>query len=295
MSRGGRLPLHKLVSRLSVPFFENEKVALYQWVNFAELDTLPCSSEGITIGVVCGGTMRISINGKGYKLQTNSMFVIYSTTNISAMKCSKACCGYMVQFKRRYLSEISVDANDYFAADMVARTNPVYKLPDESALHLHQIAIKLAIISNDYQIAFREGLVNSLAGAFFYMTLAEISACGKLSEADKDRVSGSDGIMSRFADLLRDHHAVERGVGFYAEKLGITPKYLSIVCRKKVGKTASRVIDEVVIHNAKMLLKQPGVSVHEVSVKLNFPSQSFFGKYFKQRVGISPSRYKGQA
>jgi AraC-like DNA-binding protein len=42
-----------------------------------------------------------------------------------------------------------------------------------------------------------------------------------------------------------------------------------------------------------MLLKQHGVSVQDVAKMLNFTSQSFFGKYFKQRVGVSPSRYKG--
>ena len=48
----------------------------------------------------------------------------------------------------------------------------------------------------------------------------------------------------------------------------------------------------MVIHRAKDLLRQSGLSIQEVADRLNFVSQSFFGKYFKQRVGISPSRYK---
>ena len=67
-----------------------------------------------------------------------------------------------------------------------------------------------------------------------------------------------------------------------------------MVCRKCRGVTASQISDDIVIHNAMRLLRQPNVSMQQVANQLNFPSQSFFGKYFKQRVGISPSRYKGQ-
>jgi AraC-like DNA-binding protein len=55
---------------------------------------------------------------------------------------------------------------------------------------------------------------------------------------------------------------------------------------------ASKIIDEAVIRKAKELLKQSELSILDVSQRLNFVSQSFFGKYFKQRVGISPSRYR---
>ena len=53
-----------------------------------------------------------------------------------------------------------------------------------------------------------------------------------------------------------------------------------------------KLIDEAVVYEAKRLLKYSGLSIQEISNKLNFASQSFFGKYFKQRVGVSPSRYK---
>ncbi|MBR7097275.1 MAG: AraC family transcriptional regulator, partial [Alistipes sp.] len=81
-------------------------------------------------------------------------------------------------------------------------------------------------------------------------------------------------------------------VEYYARQLDITPKYLSLICKARTGKNASKVIDEAIVRKAKALLKQSGLSILEVSQRLNFVSQSFFGKYFKQRVGISPSRYK---
>ena len=81
-------------------------------------------------------------------------------------------------------------------------------------------------------------------------------------------------------------------MGFYARQLNITPKYLSSVVKEVSGKTAARWIDESVILEAKTLLKYSGMSIQEIAYSLNFSTQSFFGKYFKQHTGTSPSRYK---
>ena len=69
-------------------------------------------------------------------------------------------------------------------------------------------------------------------------------------------------------------------------------KYLSSVVKEVSGKTAARWIDESVILEAKALLKYSGMSIQEIAYHLNFSTQSFFGKYFKQHTGTSPSRYK---
>ena len=79
---------------------------------------------------------------------------------------------------------------------------------------------------------------------------------------------------------------------YYARRLDITPKYLSLITKSRTGMNASKIIDEAIVRKAKELLKLPDISILEVSERLNFVSQSFFGKYFKQRVGISPSRYR---
>lgn len=111
---------------------------------------------------------------------------------------------------------------------------------------------------------------------------------------DRAFESRGDELMRKFIAELSVSCERERSVEYYAKQLGITPKYLSLICKKKVGKNASKVIDGAVVNKAKELLTQSGLSIQEVSERLNFVSQSFFGKYFKQRTGISTSRYKVQ-
>ncbi len=102
----------------------------------------------------------------------------------------------------------------------------------------------------------------------------------------------SEVLFEEFMALLQQHNKRERNVGFYAERMDITPKYLSTVVKEVSGKTAARWIDDSVILEAKTLLKYSGLSIREIAAQLNFSTQSFFGKYFKQHTGTSPSLYK---
>ena len=81
-------------------------------------------------------------------------------------------------------------------------------------------------------------------------------------------------------------------MAFYAELQHITPRYFSSIIKEKSGQTASRWIVQLVIAEAKRYLESTDLSIKEVAAMLNFPNQSFFGKYFKQHVGMSPNDYR---
>jgi AraC-like DNA-binding protein len=77
-----------------------------------------------------------------------------------------------------------------------------------------------------------------------------------------------------------------------SDKLCVTAKHLSKVVRQTSGKSANDLIDEYVALEAKALLKSTNMTVEQIADELNFPSQSFFGKYFKRVTGSSPSEYR---
>ncbi|MCH5334533.1 MAG: AraC family transcriptional regulator [Alistipes sp.] len=104
--------------------------------------------------------------------------------------------------------------------------------------------------------------------------------------------SRNEEYFRRFTQCLYENYKSERSVGFYASQLHITPKYLTTVVKNVSGRSAMEWIDEYVILEAKNLLKYSSMSIQEVAYALNFPNQSFFGKYFKHRTSMSPSAYK---
>ena len=132
-------------------------------------------------------------------------------------------------------------------------------------------------------------------------SLMYASAAVKVREA-KDRdtavieriVSAPDyaGALKAFGELVLRHYAHERSVSFYAEKLGITPAHLSTTVRQATGKTCGEVISSMIIMEAKTRLRETDLSIQEIAYSLNFPSLSFFGKYFKRHVGVGPLEYR---
>lgn len=125
-----------------------------------------------------------------------------------------------------------------------------------------------------------------------------ISILAYYSRAYKDKVmikqtqSSGEKLFGRFIDDVRVHCVEERQLSFYANKLCVTPKYLSRVIIQQSGRRPFEWIRDYVILEAKAMLASGQYTVQQVGVLLNFPNPSFFGKYFKLSVGCSPRQYQ---
>jgi len=84
----------------------------------------------------------------------------------------------------------------------------------------------------------------------------------------------------------------EREVDFYAGKLFITPKYLTEVCKKNSGKTALEWIQNYTTQRLIILLENKSLSFTQIADTLHFSSQSFFSRYVRKVLGVSPSEYR---
>ena len=90
-------------------------------------------------------------------------------------------------------------------------------------------------------------------------------------------------------ELLSKSKVKVRSVSFYADKLFITTKYLSVICKQVCGKTAFDIINEFIIEDITELLKYSEKSIKEIANYLEFPNLSYFGKYVKAHTGMSPT------
>lgn len=99
-------------------------------------------------------------------------------------------------------------------------------------------------------------------------------------------------LVRDFLKQVQLFHKKERRIDFYADKLQLSSKYLSQVIKNYSGKSAADWIDEYVVLEAKALLKSTNMTIQQISDELNFPSQSFFGKFFKRISGVSPKTYR---
>lgn len=135
-------------------------------------------------------------------------------------------------------------------------------------------------------------MIRSLVLAMIY-DIMSIEAKGTNTEdvEDSRKLPRRAAYVHRFMLLVQEYHNQERSVAFYADKLYISPKYLSLIVKEATGRSAVQWIDDMVILEAKNLLRFSGKNIQQVAYALNFANQSAFGKYFKHITGKSPSQY----
>ena len=137
-----------------------------------------------------------------------------------------------------------------------------------------------------YSPEILRSMIRTLAYKVCRVIDRHISAAAVLPASARSR---NEEYFNQFMKELARHYMQHRSVGFYAAQLHLTPKYLTTIIRKTTGRTASDWIDDYVVLEAKNLLKYSTMSIQEVAYYLSFPNQSFFGKYFKEHTGLTPT------
>ena len=179
------------------------------------------------------------------------------------------------------------------------RENPSFSLTEEQYNYLEPLIKALQqrmLIAKEQNISIQRlrltsELIKSWGQTLCYEVLNiyfSYQPSQLLSQNKKDK------IFQNFVITLFRYYQQERDVTFYASKQYLSSRYFSAVIKEKSGSTALQWIVQMVITEAKQLLENSDLTIKEIATKLNFPTQSFFGKYFKQYVGVSPKEYRNK-
>lgn len=131
--------------------------------------------------------------------------------------------------------------------------------------------------------------------SFIYILLNELDdITSSRSMAQVPALSRNEMLLLEFKTLLAKHFIEERQLAFYAEKLHVTPKYLSAAVKEASGKTAGDWITDMLILESKVLLQDKQQSIAQIAYNLKFTDPSHFGKFFKAQTNLSPLTYRSQ-
>ena len=112
-------------------------------------------------------------------------------------------------------------------------------------------------------------------------------------ELDRKKRSLQSGTLyERFLQLVQEHCMKEREVRFYSDKLNTTPKYLNYVCKVNTRITASEWIQRYVKERLILLLQNKNLNISEIADEMEFSSRSFFTRYVKKLLGVTPKEYR---
>ncbi|WP_296260457.1 AraC family transcriptional regulator [uncultured Phocaeicola sp.] len=204
------------------------------------------------------------------------------------------------------INEIQGDLKIYFlgfSSEFIERSRHSHSLLDAIFLTLGRPAIPLkpqgAVIMEKYlqmliamYEGFNEKIRHEIAPNLYADIHTGISILYQTRQYDKITLSKSEQLCRSFMQLVTQHYNQTRNVNWYAQQLNITHAHLCSVVKQITGKTCADVIASMVIMDAKSQLKSTKLTIQAIADSLNFANISFFGKYFKRHVGISPMEYR---
>ncbi len=98
--------------------------------------------------------------------------------------------------------------------------------------------------------------------------------------------------FSSFKSLVHNQFKQNLTIKEYASQLNMTPNHLNKRIKNETGKTASEIIKEITILEAKVLLLQTTMTIKEISSELGFDDDSYFSRLFKIETAYTPSNYR---
>lgn len=186
-----------------------------------------------------------------------------------------------------FLENLLVYINGSIPLRIGALIDPITHLNNEERGLFEIFTRTISRILSNKENPFRIQVVQHVIMAIFYSS----EQVRNIDDNEPPR-SNADVLSKEFLVLVKENFRQERQLQFYADKLCITPRYLSRVVKEITNSSAAEWIERYVVLEARALLKSTNMTIQQISDELNFPSQTFFGKYFKRRMGVSPKEYR---
>ena len=194
---------------------------------------------------------------------------------------------YFLGFSSQYIEQAG-QSHSILSVIYLTLGHPVIALRPEGARMMEQY---LNMLINMYE-HFTEKIRKEISPNLYADVHKGISILYQSKGPEKAVLSKSEQICRSFTQLVMQHYNQTRNVAWYAEKLGITHAHLCTTVKQVTGKTCVDIISSMVIMDAKSQLKSTHLSIQDIADSLNFANMSFFGKYFKRYVGMSPLEYR---
>lgn len=125
--------------------------------------------------------------------------------------------------------------------------------------------------------------------AYLHLLLSKIRY---LSSAKSSTPVIGNQLFHKYKRLVNEKYSESRLLSFYAEQLNVTAQVLNDICKSTVGRTASNIINERILLEAKILLGSTSKPINEIAIELQFSDYPHFANFFKKHANITPRKYR---
>lgn len=253
----------------------------------------PLKNSTVLLIVCTKGTLTLDYDMSSVTLSRRSIMVLLPGHLIHAYHPSPDFEGFMVLSDINNLNNMLPLMSRILVCSLHYKENPIIELDDDEfvnqQLFRNLLQHKLKCVKDH----FDELVINKLCEGILCETLNSYTK--RIHGTANTSCSRGDALFYKFIVEVENNFKTERSVGFYADRLCVSPKHLSAVVKEVSGRTAGEWIDSYVVNEIKRLLTSTDLSIQEISCRMHFVNQSFFGKYFKNHVGQSPRDFRNNS
>jgi AraC family transcriptional activator of pobA len=229
-----------------------------------------------SIILVTQGSIIASSGVDNYTVEQNTMIVIPAGQITSLSFMSENIEGFYLHFSDDYLSHAKVDLSKWLI-------RPVIKFEDAESEHLSTLLKRMQKLNE-----------NEANADIIKLYLATFLAEMEQSPDFRLRINfpAHERLTMKFKRLLNYNITKDRSISFYASELNVTPNHLNKSVKLTLDRSASALIDEMLILEAKVLMQKNNLSVSEIAFEIGFEDISYFGRFFKKHTGFAPTEYR---
>lgn len=243
--------------------------------------------DGLLLGFMINGSMKAQIHFMEYELNAGDIAVLQPQLMIETKSLSEDAEIVTIGLSLDFITAFPILRE--FVMNHKVRWQPVIRLqPEELSLQKELIAL----IQNFYHKTPSPQKAEMLRHLIITLMCLISEAYSGLRNQNSLTKNRTHEIIDDFYALISKYASQQRNVKFYAEKLHLTPQYLSTFLKQKTGKSVLQWIDHTMILHAKTLLKSTNLSVKQIGHELNFEDSSVFCRFFKRITGVSPRSFR---
>lgn len=282
------ITIDSIKSLCNCPCLDND-LAIFDEIAKMPIPDEPRRMGCILVALCLNGTAKYNVDTKEHCVEAGDVIIISTNQVTDSFNMSDDCSGMAFMMSENFFREIISGIHEISSLFLFSRRHPVCRLlPDEAYVMKNYIKALIYKI-NEQTHRYRRETVISLMHTMIY-DLSNVIY--RIMQDNDTKTSRAEKIFADFLQLVETNFRSQRRVGWYALNMGITPKYLSEMIRMASRRTPNDWIDDYVTLELRVLLRNTSKSIKEITEIMNFPNQSFLGKYFKEHVGISPSEYR---
>lgn len=252
--------------------------------------SLPFRPDFYGLFLCVEGWMDVKINHKLVHVEPYYIFALSPDSIVQRSEESPDCKGRVLFFTKDFLLKNIVNFHQLKSFRFFTKNEDTcIRLNKEDAEPLLQLYDILKNKRESIHIPYHNEIIRSLFFAYLYEA-SKIYEKGR--SIIQPKLTREDELNFKFQELLVQHDKIQHNLKFYADTLFITPKYLIHAIKNASGKSPGKLIDEAIVEEAKLLLKNTSLSIATVAEELQFSDQASFSKFFKKHTGFTPLSYR---